>query len=52
MDNENLEFYRDLISRRDAALNIAHRALRDGASKDEKYLARVAIASLLPELQN
>jgi hypothetical protein len=51
MDNESLNLHRELISRRDAALNIAHLALRDGATDDERDLARAAIESLLPELQ-
>jgi hypothetical protein len=51
MDNESLELYRSLISRREGALNIAHRALRNGASDNERDLARAAIESVLPELR-
>ena len=51
MTEADLTLYLGMINARYAALNIAHRALRDGASDNEKDLARAAIESVLPELK-
>jgi hypothetical protein len=49
MGDEDLNFIRDQILIRDAALSIAHRALLVGASEHEKNMARAAIEGIIPE---